>query len=270
WLRKLVEGLQDQHIGLVTGNRWYVPSSPKLGTLSCYFWNIFAIPMMNAVEIPWGGSIALRAEDMRPGTLRDHLAHAFGEDSTLATYFRSHNQHVRFLPDLIVLNHDDCGLMQLYNFVVRQYLTVRMNNPRWPRVVLYNMFLGLLMTICLPVAWMFPEFASPIYVGYPILTCSLIMLAIHTQNLVRERVRTNSNKSIFWVTPARFAMFLVAIPVMAILNIMATIQSFFTREHVWRGLRYRFGQNPRVLIVSENTERPRLGSVVAPLAEVTE
>ncbi len=254
-LHRLAEGLIDPQVGVVTGNRWYVPQSTQLGTFCCYTWNMYAVPMMIAAEIPWGGCLAVRAEDMQSGPLREHLNRSFGEDSAIASFMRKQGKQTSFLPDLLVLNHEDCGMQQLYNFVMRQYLTVRLQNPRWVIVVAYNLIVSLLFSIGM-LGSMIPNlYQSQFLTGLSIITLSSLALAITIQNMVRDRVRKIAGRSIFWVTPARFLVFLISIPTTMLINLLTTVQSLFTREHVWRGLKYRFGGDPPVQLVEPKESR---------------
>ncbi|HBN76901.1 MAG TPA: hypothetical protein DD473_14000 [Planctomycetaceae bacterium] len=254
-LRRLAEGLAEPEVGVVTGNRWYVPQSARLGTLCCYTWNMYAVPMMIAAKIPWGGCMAVRAEDLQPGPLRDHLKRSFGEDSAIASFMRDQGKQTRFLPDLLVLNHEDCGMQQLYNFVIRQYLTVRLHNPHWKIVVAYNLIVSLLFSIAM-LGSMIPNFYQNSFLaGLTITTLSSLALAITIQNKVRDRVRNIAGRSIFWVTPARFLVFLISIPTTMMINLLTTVQSLFTSEHVWRGLKYRFGGDPPIQVIEPKESR---------------
>jgi len=46
WLRELATGLQPSDVGAATGNRWYIPEQPSLGSMIRHVWNGAAIVQM--------------------------------------------------------------------------------------------------------------------------------------------------------------------------------------------------------------------------------
>ena len=65
WLRELAAPLQEPGIGVSSGNRWYVPSDSRWGTLVRYVWNAAAVVQMYWNHFTWGGSVALRGDIAR-------------------------------------------------------------------------------------------------------------------------------------------------------------------------------------------------------------
>ena len=83
WLRELAAPLKDPRVGVSSGNRWYMPAKPTVGALVRYLWNAAAVVQMYWYKIGWGGSLAINTTFLRNSDLRQRLAKAFGEDSTI-------------------------------------------------------------------------------------------------------------------------------------------------------------------------------------------
>ena len=96
WLRELAAPLKDPRVGVSSGNRWYMPAAPTAGSLVRYLWNAAAVVQMYWYEIGWGGSLAIQAKFLRQSDLRQRLANAFGEDSTICRCARAHGYRIAF------------------------------------------------------------------------------------------------------------------------------------------------------------------------------
>jgi cellulose synthase/poly-beta-1,6-N-acetylglucosamine synthase-like glycosyltransferase len=81
WLRDLATPFADPRVGAATGVRWYMPVRRNLGTMVRYLWNAGAVTQMAAFRIPWGGSMAYRAELFRTTDLLRRWQHSFCEDA---------------------------------------------------------------------------------------------------------------------------------------------------------------------------------------------
>lgn len=263
-LRELTAPLRDGTAELTSGNRWYSPPDARLGSLVRYLWNGFAIPVMIATEIPWGGCMALPASIIQDPETRHRLQHAFGEDSTLATFVRSRGDRVRFVPSATLVNRETCGLRSFYNFVTRQFLTVRLGNPRW--------FWVLGHTVTLNVTLFFGNVAAinpslrPAVVGYWSLIVVLSFEILLGGFLVR-RVVSRRRESFQGVRLWQLLMVPVALVVTNFVNLAAGLHSLGMTKHTWRGITYRFGGDPRVLIVQEKPLRAESVAAVITLNE---
>ena len=72
WLRELVTPLQDSDVGAATGNRWYMPDKPSLGSLVRYSWNAAAVVIMYWCKIAWGGTLAVKRTAIERADLLTH------------------------------------------------------------------------------------------------------------------------------------------------------------------------------------------------------
>ena len=116
WLRELAAPLQDPRVGVSSGNRWYMPATPTAGSLVRYLWNAAAVVQMYWYEIGWGGSLAINAKFLRQSDLRQRLANAFGEDSTICRCARAHGYRIAFSPSLVMVNRETCSVKRRVRF----------------------------------------------------------------------------------------------------------------------------------------------------------
>jgi Glycosyl transferase family 21 len=134
WLRDLVRPLRDANVGATTGLRWYLPESADWGSLVRCLWNAAACTQMLAFGIPWGGSMAFRAELFRDTNLLEKWRRSFCEDTVSYGVLRRLGFRLGFVPAATMVNAERIGLKNCFTFIRRQLLTVRLHHPRWPLV----------------------------------------------------------------------------------------------------------------------------------------
>ena len=71
WLRRLARHLISPRVGAAMGNRWYLPPGKHWGSLVRFAWNATSIVTMNFWQVPWGGSLAVKASVLRETDLRE-------------------------------------------------------------------------------------------------------------------------------------------------------------------------------------------------------
>jgi len=135
WLRELVAPLADERVAAATGNRWYAPATHSWGSLVRRLWNAAAVVQMYWFRIPWGGTLALKLSVVRRSDLLERWGNALCEDTMLYGVLRSMGYRVAFVPTLMMVNREDCGLGSFYRWVRRQLLTARLYHPAWGLVV---------------------------------------------------------------------------------------------------------------------------------------
>ena len=247
-LRELVTPLMNG-AALATGNRWYAPADPTLGGIVRFLWNGCAVTVMNAVHIPWGGCMAMRSSVISHPELRSRLESAFGEDSTIATFVLQNRQRVEFVPEATIVNPEDCTVGGFYNFLVRQYLTVRLHNPRWDFVFGSNFLLGFLLIganvyFCTGA----DLFWWQIVVGYAMI-CMAVLIELATGAALVRRQKQLVGVEVPRFTLRHWLMSPVAITLLNHMNFVACLHAQFIRRHEWRGITYRFPGAPVVEII---------------------
>lgn len=246
-LQEIVAPLMDPVVGVTSGNRWYAPGKSHLGAYMRAFWNAFAVPIMNVVEIPWGGCMAVRAASMRDPELRNRLTHAFGEDSTIATFMRQRGLQFRFVPQATIINRETISIRSFYNFLVRQLLTVRLHNTRWVPMFLHMLSFGATLTIAFFLIPVPSPWQGPLLIGFGILVSVILMEPVIGSFLVRRVVRPRGED----FGTARLTLLplvVLALILTSLFNLFAAVHSFFARRHVWRGVTYQIGGDHAVTV----------------------
>ena len=243
WLRELVAPLADAQVGAATGNRWYMPESPTLGALVRWVWNAAAVVQMYWYGIPWGGTLALKTSALRQSDLLDRWGNAFCEDTMLFKALGRQGLRVAFVPSLMMVNREVCGLRGFFCWVRRQLLTARLYHPRWMAVVGYGVITSLAPPMALGVmlwaiwadqsrtiAWAGGGLACYLAVMVP-------LLAI-LEGAVRPAVRARG-ESTDWLSPSTAAKLLAAILITQVVYAAVLVSTVLVRTVEWRGVFYR-------------------------------
>ena len=135
WLRELVAPLEDEGVGVASGNRWYVLGGPHWGTLVRYVWNCAAVVQMYWNRFTWGGSLALRAEIARHPDLIARWRSAVSTDTVILRVVRAEGFRTAFVPSLIMTNREGCRLRDFFVWVQRQLAVGRLYHSGWYAVL---------------------------------------------------------------------------------------------------------------------------------------
>ncbi len=240
WLRDLMRPLILEGAKATSGNRWYVPESPTLGSMVRYFWNAFAVPCMYQEGIIWAGSMAISRDVFRDPEFMDAMRLAFSEDTKLAGYLHKKGYLAVPQPDIPVINSETVTLTAFWGFLVRQILAAKLHHPSWPLVFRSAMLAGCEIWILLPLA---------IYRGSSALVPWSIGILIYgtvthvcigcCEWHIRRFVKTTRNQT---VSPYGWRRIMIQIPAFAILGLVypiAVLTAAFAKTHVWRGVTYQ-------------------------------
>ena len=150
WLAELVRPLDDEATGAATGNRWFTPTDDDTGSLVQQTWNAAAVVQMQAYDIAWGGSLAIRRDVIDRCELVQRWRESFCEDTVLSKAFRRSGYRIARVPGLVIDNQENNDLDGTYDWIVRQLLTVRLHHTHWFDVMTHGLATGV-ATIVVPV-----------------------------------------------------------------------------------------------------------------------
>ena len=249
WLHDLITGLKDPEVGATTGNRWFSPLEPLAGSLFRKYWNSAAIVQMQAYNIAWGGSLAIRRKVIDECNLLEKWSQAFCEDTMLSRILSSHGYRTRRLPQLVVENHESTSVRDSLHWITRQLLTVRLHHPDWILVLAHGVFSAIATWIA-PIATilflLLGNFEAARATGvaffvYQIVNFLLLWVIEFNNNAVL-RDRESFNR----IEPAsidRGALLdhLKAVALTQILYPIAVVKAALATDTSWRGVRYDFG-----------------------------
>lgn len=243
WLRELAAPLADPRVGAATGNRWYMPQTGSWGALVRYLWNAAAIVQMYWYEVAWGGTLAIKSRVIDELNLLDRWRHALCEDTMLYRQLGRHGLRVQFVPSLMMVNREDCGLGACLVWIRRQLLTMRLYHPRWPLVLLHG--LGTTLTLAAAVivtavaAWR-RDWSAVAWCagGVALYEAIMVGLLARMEMAVRRIVRSGGGPT-GWLTTKTILRLAPAIALTQAVYVLALLGAQFARRASWRGVCYQ-------------------------------
>ncbi|MCH9653583.1 MAG: glycosyltransferase family 2 protein [Planctomycetes bacterium] len=238
WLQELIKPLQDKKVGVASGIRWYAPRHSNVGTLVRYMWNSAAVIQMMAMDIAWGGSIAMSRQVFQNPLLHESWSTMMWEDTYLKKLVSNLNLELVFVPSATMVNEESTSLKSCFHFITRQLMNVRFYHSHW----LYISGLGLFSTIAqLTLMVLLPLFmvqgnlfgAGMIAVVLLFVSTSIVSIVCRIDSLIRQLVRARGEQlqrlpfstfSVLWLT-----LFVYCAALFAAMR---------TRNILWRGVIY--------------------------------
>lgn len=243
WLRDMVTPMIDSDVGVVTGNRWYDPTRPSLGSLVRYLYNACCVVPMYFMKATWGGSLALRRDVFDQPYFHERMKRTSCEDHAIQDSARKAKLQLEVHPDVMMLNREDCTFKGCFNFVRRQLIWTRLYHPNWSQVVvgvvaIYAILTG--GTIAAVVAGMTGDSLSAWLIGGAVMaeliTVQFILEWLHATIGRRTAIsRDDEYPKISWVARLRL---LAAWPIALLFITIAVISATLSKQVQWRGITY--------------------------------
>jgi cellulose synthase/poly-beta-1,6-N-acetylglucosamine synthase-like glycosyltransferase len=265
WLRELATALQPDDVGLATGNRWYMPMNPSLGSIVRYIWNAGAVVQMHWYDFAWGGCFAIKRRVLQESNLLKRWGRAFCDDTVLIIPVKKLGLRVAFVPSLMMINRENISLDAFYHWVCRQMLNVRLYHPAWPAVVVHGFvsaIIPLAACVMLLVAVSLGDFSSGavIMAGLGIYATSLLLSLITMVNAMRK-IAVRRGQPSRWISGWRVLNVAVVLPITQLVHVAAIASAAFAKSTTWRGIRYLIDGPWKVRMESYS---PYRGEVMAP------
>jgi hypothetical protein len=243
WLRELAAPLADARVGAATGNRWYMPKTSSWGALVRYLWNAAAIVQMYWYEVAWGGTLAVKREVIDKLDLLGHWRQALCEDTMLYRHLGKQGLRVKFVPALMMVNREECGLGACLSWIRRQLLTMRLYHPLWPMVLLHGFGTTLLLAVALTltvVAGCRRDWPTALWCGGGLVVyeCIMVGLLAPMEIAVRRIVRWQGG-STRWLSAKAILRLIPAIVLTQAVYTLALVGAQFARKVDWRGVCYQ-------------------------------
>lgn len=241
WLHELANALTTSNLVATSGNRWYAAEQPTLATELRYYWNAMAVPRMYQTGIPWAGSLALSRSLFTNPDYLEAISRAFSEDTQTARFLFERGAMVRPQPTLPVINRESLSLRDFWGFLERQMLTVRLSHPQWPLVFCHACLLGFAVWILLPWALLSTSVHLAAWgIGVACFAATTTLLTWACDRLTCRLLRNIPGGDF---PPYGAKRILLAAPAMVLLAIsypVVVLRTAFVRQHLWRGVMYRF------------------------------
>jgi GT2 family glycosyltransferase len=242
WLRELATALRPDDVGLATGNRWYMPTNPTLGSIVRYVWNAGAVVQMHWHQFAWGGCFAIKRRVLQESNLLKRWGRAFCDDTVLIIPVKKMGLRVEFVPSLMMINRENISLDSFYHWVCRQMLNVRLYHPAWPAVVIHGLISALMPLVAIIFAlvafWRGAYVSSGVLaVGLAIYAASLLVSLVSMVKVMRRIARSRGEPA-KWISSWGMLCFPLVLPMTQAIHLAAIASASITKTVTWRGIRY--------------------------------
>ena len=254
FLKNLIAPLKDPAVGVATGFRWYLPVKGGFSSLLRSTWNGGGLAFVTdrSSNYAWGGAMAIRKKTFEEIGMADYWKNTLSDDLTLTTMVRDAGLKIEFVPQCLVVSHEDCNFSEMLEWTNRQTIISKVYHPKlWQRIALAhgigNLILGL-GTVLLA------SFLLGIVTDKNILFASILMLAMIPMEMinglfllpaVRKMLPDHRERiwKLVWI-------YCLLAPLASLLALYNTIYSLFTNRITWRGVTYEM-RSPTETIVCE-------------------
>jgi glycosyltransferase involved in cell wall biosynthesis len=244
WLQELVRPLVGSNVGAAAGNRWFVPVWNQWGSIFRYIFNANAVAQMYLFNMPFGGSIAFKAEVLRNSELLQKWSQAIGDTPILARTVRELGLEIAFVP-MLMGNREGCEIDGFVRWIKRQILMTRLyhTRSRWWTVIGHGILialipalaLGLLAVSLLTQDWNGAAWGAGGLLTY-LLGSALLLTSIE---IAVRRVIQLPGQSVEPLTWKNLGQLLIAIARLQIIYPVALLSVIFMQEVEWRGITYQ-------------------------------
>lgn len=261
WLTALAAACDQHGIGAVSGNRWYTTSRGSAASAVRSIWNGGALVLMTLLQIPWGGSLAIRRSLIAESAWSDVLATSLCEDTALPAPLARAGWRYQFRPELLALADDDSvALRPLRRWITRQLLCARLHHPAWPLVAVHGLGTWLLLLLALPVLALTlveGQLASAVQlvaalIAYELGCVGLLLLITAVARRSLEPLGTTLAPT-RWASAMRLLRWL---PLAQWVYGLATLRAALARHVEWRGVHYAVRGRGVERLISEQRSAP--------------
>jgi len=243
WLREMAERMAEPKVGSTLGARWYVSPGKRWGTLLTFNWNAAALIPTWLWEIPWGGTSALRLEDVRKSRLSERWQRGMVEDAPIKGALDDLGLKFSTSTPLFVVDHAEASLGRACHFVFRQMLWTKLYHANWPVVVVSTVLVAAWIFAPFayaPLAWALGDTAVAVWflgLGLWQLVQSTILMWFLDGGIRRVLAAQGETSPPFAATV--WLRLVAVVFVNQVVNLAAVVAACFTRTVSWRGVRYR-------------------------------
>ncbi|MCA9043435.1 MAG: glycosyltransferase family 2 protein [Planctomycetaceae bacterium] len=256
-LRRMVVPLElHPDILITTGNRWYNPLRPDLAEVIRYQWNSFCVTMMHRIGSMWGGCCVMRASLWRDPKYREDLSHSFCEDQRLMDTAPQFGGTIYPVPGLLITNRESCTLRQVFNFIERQLMAVRIQSSQWNFVQLH--FYGGAVVALLSLYGLFiPEMWGWIGGGLVLLVGVAVWRLPYIEQRIQRRLGPTAAPP---QLPSFWRRYVPTVVLTGAMHGAATVSNIVMRVHEWRGVRYEVRKGPYIRVLNPETGETEIES----------
>ncbi len=257
WLRHLAAPLEDPSAGMSTGFRWYVPQRGNAASVLRAVWNAGSVSLLKEKDSPfaWGGAMAIRRELFEQCRIAEVWKAALSDDYAISQALRSQGKAIFFQPRCLSFSYEDCSWSELFQWTFRQLAITRVYHPRLWALALAAQSLnaaGLWGSCAFLLAAAATASAAP---GWQILAA--LVTVTYGLGCCKGWLRLNALRRLYpHLGRGHRTALITAGPLAAWVTLAGLYRSIFSREILWRGIRYRM-VSPRETLVLDAAGHPR-------------
>lgn len=246
WLNAVVAPLEDETIGVVTGNHWSEPTRRNIASLVRSAWNAGALVPTAILANPWAGTCAMRMSDIHQTGLVDIWKRSIVDDGPIRSAFKLTNKTIKFVPGLIMLNRESCTGNYVIRYITRMLTWSRIYESTFS-LTAFHMFVtvgsvlglfGLTVYLLAMGSWV------PASISFAGLALNSLLMAT-AYMLTRETVARQSATREDPLQPLSIAKFLqiaCLIPITQLTYGICTIGALTKRSIQWRKITYQLSR----------------------------
>lgn len=253
WIDDAIAPLADPTVGVVSGNKWYSPADPSVGSLMRSLWNAGSLVPSAIYANPWAGSCAMRVDDVMKSGLVEIWETSVVDDGPIKAAFEPLNLKIQFEPRLIMINRDTCTTAFVSKYVTRMLTWSRMYERTFVFTVIhmFAMISILLSGIAtLVVALVTADWSSAGILAGSMLAANLIMMFSYlTVRQGVSRVTADRSEHLQSMSAFKLLKLFFLLPVCQLAHGVWTISAILSRRVCWREITYQVHSRQRVEMV---------------------
>ena len=243
WLRELALPFDDPSVGATHGNPWFMPQRGQWGSLVRYLWNAQAVVFMSLFGIVWGGSAAIRRSALERSGLRQRWKQSLSTDAPVGTAIRSIGLTTKWVPSLMMPNHEECELATSLQLIQRYMSSTRLYHRQWWPLVAHAglmAFTLLLAPVLVAFALWSGRDAAVLSAGsgLAIFCLGMLLVVVMMEARVRQLIEARG-QHVRRLGAGRLVKLALAIPLAQLIHCIAVAMASVRREVVWSGTTYR-------------------------------
>ena len=254
WLRNLISPLEDDAVGCSTGYRWFIQKTGGFATHLRSVWNASIASSLGGNSernFCWGGSTAISLSVFKSLEIREKWKGTLSDDFALTNILKEAGKPIYFVPQCLTATVEDCTFRELLEFSTRQIKITRVYSPGHFKVSLIGSILFSL-TFWSGVILLFFVSGVHFWITFAFIVLIFVLGTAKSWfrlSAVRLVLKTYENKLSRQVLP-QLTLWLIT-PILYLYN---NIRALFSREIVWRGIRYKLESPRKTVIIERNDE----------------
>ena len=276
WLIRLIAEVQQPGVGAASGNRWYEPAGLGAADSVRSVWGGAGIAVMNLLQVPWGGSLAVRREVIESSGWLKALETSFCEDTALPRQLWASGWRFVWVPASISVELGSPGdLLPTSRWIARQMLCAHMHHPLfWFTMIPFGILsgvapLGMLLAAVVAAATGAGSVACTLAFAFVATELGCIVLVTAAREVVRRLVIRPLGIQLAPGATARWvAGSCMWVLMCQMVTLVSSIWCIFATSVEWRGVVYRRTGHQHIHIESMEGDKPvRTASMRASLTK---